>query len=54
MASKAKDTIIVRLPVSTKWAARRAATADKITMTEYISRLIWSDAEKRAGNGAKQ
>lgn len=43
MASKAKDTIIVRVKSHTKRVARRQATADGVTLTQYIISLIHAD-----------
>ena len=47
MASEPKDTIIVRVKRYTKWAARRAAKSDQITLTQYIIKLIHEDQSKR-------
>jgi uncharacterized protein (DUF1778 family) len=43
MASASKDTIIIRVKSSTKKAAKRAAKTDKLTLTEYLTRLILKD-----------
>jgi uncharacterized protein (DUF1778 family) len=48
MAS-ARDTIIIRVKSATKWAARRAAKADKVTLTDYIINLIHRDNTERNG-----
>ena len=47
MTSEPKDTIIVRVKRNTKWAARRAAKSDQITLTQYIIKLIHEDQSKR-------
>jgi uncharacterized protein (DUF1778 family) len=49
MASEPKDTIIVRVKRHTKWAARRAAKAENVTLTKYIIDLIHADAAERSG-----
>ena len=51
MASTPKDTIIVRVKRHTKWAATRAARADRITLTQYIINLINEDQINRDVNG---
>jgi uncharacterized protein (DUF1778 family) len=53
MASQAKDVIIIRVKPAIKWAARRAAKAQKQNLTEYISELIVSDNIGRDTNGRR-
>lgn len=49
--STAKDVIVVRVKPATKWAAKRAAKADRVTLSKYVVNLIHEDQINRDVNG---
>jgi hypothetical protein len=53
MPSAARDTIIVRVRPATKQSAKRGAKLHKLTLTDYIIKLIES-AENAQGQQAER
>ena len=54
MASESRQTIIIRVKTHTKWAAQRAAKADRQTLTDYIIGLINRDQIERNANDSRK